>query len=168
MRNRMLKIMFFLSFFFVEFIFGQNKTEQDLLAPPESINLLNKRYFSDIDGNIQMRINAWGSINKPGSHIVYDGINFSYLLSIVGGPESGADLSKIKVYREFPDDNGSTVYNVDLTKFLTKGDRSNFIEIKPNDTIIFPQKRLHSVFKFSGTINTFLNLFLILNQISKL
>ena len=168
MRNKILKIVFFLSFFFVKFIFGQNNTEQDLIAPSESINLLNKRYFSDINGNIQMRINIWGSINNPGSHIVYDGIDFSYLLSIVGGPKSGADLSKIKVYREFPDDNGSTVYNVDLSKFLTKGDRSNFIEIKPNDTIIFPQKKLYSIFEFSGTINTFLNLFLVLNQISKL
>ena len=38
----------------------------------------------------------FGRSNKPGHHLVYEGIDFATLLSIVGGPIKGANLKKVK------------------------------------------------------------------------
>ena len=57
-------------------------------------------------------------------------------MSAVGGPSEYANLKKIRLYRETPDENGQLVYFIDLTHFLENGDRSNFPKIKPNDTIV--------------------------------
>ena len=65
--------------------------------------LSSKKYFTDSDGTIMMKVNVWGHVNSPGGHMVYDGIDFASLLSIVGGPLNGADLKKVRLYREVPD-----------------------------------------------------------------
>ena len=48
-------------------------------------------------GNIKMVVNIWGHVNNPGLHEVYDGIDLATLLSMVGGPKSGANLNKVKL-----------------------------------------------------------------------
>ena len=93
-------------------------------------------------------------INKSGREIhleVDGGINFENVQSVIdagadmivagtttfkGGPSEYANLKKIRLYRETPDENGQLVYFIDLTPFLEKGDRSNFPKIKHNDTIV--------------------------------
>ena len=63
-------------------------------------------------------------------------------------------FKKVTLYREKPDNNGNLVYHIDFDKFLKTGDRSNFIKIYPNDTIIIPQKLSNLLFKQIGTVNT--------------
>ena len=41
-----------------------------------------------------IKINIWGNVNNPGSHLVYDGIDLASLLSSVGGPIDGANLKR--------------------------------------------------------------------------
>ena len=116
-----------------------------------------------------MNVNIWGQVNSPGSHLVYDGIDFASLLSIVGGPIDGANLKNVRIYREVPDEDGSLVYHIDLNEFINTGNRSKFIKIKPNDTIIVPQKISRYFLKQIGTINTFfslLNLYLQLENLA--
>ena len=162
----MIKIKYFLPFLFLSLLVAQDK----VVEPPvfSDFQISRERYLSDNSGNIMMNVNIWGQVNSPGSHLVYDGIDFASLLSIVGGPINGANLKNVRIYREIPDGDGSLVYHIDLNEFISTGDRSKFIKIKPNDTIIVPQKISSSLLKQIGTINTFFSLLNIYLQLENL
>ena len=134
----------------------------------EAFQLSSKRYTTNDDGTILMKVNIWGHVGGAGSHLVYDGIDFASLLSLVGGPMLGADLENVRLYREKPDQDGQLVYDIDLKMFLKTGDRSNFIKIKPNDTIIIPQKFSYLLLDQIGTINTIFSLVTIYLQLNYL
>tara|TARA_B100001250_G_C19600320_1_gene700334 strand:- start:210 stop:698 length:489 start_codon:yes stop_codon:yes gene_type:complete len=118
-----------------------------------------ERYISSPDGVIRMYVNVWGHVPAPGRILVNDGIDMATLLSIIGGPLQGANLKKVRVYHEYPDDNGDTVNIIDLTNFVKTGDRSNFIKINPNDTFIIEQTKWNYFITQIGTVNTLMNLF---------
>ena len=129
------------------------------------LNKTTEKYLTNRDGSIVMRINVWGHVVSPGVHLVSDGTDFATLLSIVGGPRVGANLKKVRLYREIPDKNGRVVYNIDLNEFIKTGSRSNFIRINPNDTIIIPRKSTDIIIDQIGTINTIFSLVMIYLQI---
>ncbi len=146
-------------------------TAQDKVAEPPKFSdfqISSERYLTDKTGNIMMNVNIWGHVNSPGSHIVYDGIDFASLLSVVGGPMDGANLKSVRIYREIPDADGTLVYNIDLSDFINTGNRFKFIQIKPNDTIIVPQKFSSYILQQIGTINTFFSLINLYLQLENL
>ena len=77
----------------------------------------------------------------------------------------GANLKGIRLYREMPDKGEKLVHNINFQDFIDTGNRSNFIKIKPNDTIIIPQKTSHLILKQVGTINTIFSAVMIYLQI---
>ena len=117
-----------------------------------------QRYHTDKGGNILMFVNVWGHVNLPGSHLVYEGIDLATLLSIVGGPMPGANLKHVRLFREFPDENGKISYNLNMNMFYRRGDRGHFIEIKPNDTIVFPQTFTSYILSYAPPVTTFLQI----------
>ena len=125
-----------------------------------------ERYITDSDGNIRMNVNVWGHIGQPGNHLVFEGIDIVTLLSMVGGPMNGARLDRIKIIREVPEENGQLIYTLNFNEFINTGDRSNFIKIKPNDTIIIPQKISSLLISSASGINTILSLITIYIQIT--
>ena len=145
------------------FIHAQSKSQ-----PPneyDAYQLSSERYFSNSDGQIMMKVNVWGHVKIPGGHLVYDGIDLASLVSIVGGPKTGANLKKIRLYREVPDQSGEIVYEIDFNEFIKSGNRGNFIKINPNDTIIIPQKLSSILISQIGTVNTLFSLIMIILQI---
>ena len=124
-----------------------------------------ERYITDEDGIIKMWVNVWGQVNDPGSHLVYDGIDLSTLLSITGGPKTGANLKKIRLFRELPDANGQLSLSIDLEKFLKSGDRGDFTRVLPNDTFIVPQSPMNYIISNLGIINTLMNVYNLLDAI---
>ncbi len=127
--------------------------------------LSSEKYITSNDGRIFMKINIWGEVGSPGSHMVYDGIDFASLLSIVGGPVDGANLKNVRLYREGKDEEGKLVYTINLDEFIKTGDRSNFIKINPNDTIIIPQKFIYKLLNQVNTVNLLFNFFSIYLQL---
>tara|TARA_B110000438_G_C15720285_1_gene609476 strand:+ start:172 stop:663 length:492 start_codon:yes stop_codon:yes gene_type:complete len=117
-----------------------------------------QNYLSDKEGNILMYVNVWGTVKSPGRKLVYEGIDLATLLSLVGGPIDGANMEKVRLYRENPDKDQTLRYVIDLKSFIDTGDRSKFIKIKPNDTILIPQTLTSSILKQVGTVNTFFSL----------
>lgn len=97
-------------------------------------------YFTDDYGNILMFVNVIGMAGRQGQIVVRENIDFANLLAIVGGINSETNLKKVLVVRSQPEESGKQIYIVDLKPFYKKGDRTNFIALKPNDTIIFPEK----------------------------
>ena len=162
----MKKIKYFLTFL----LFGLLYAQDEVAEPPifSDYQISSERYLTNAKGNIMMNVNIWGHVNSPGSHIVYDGIDFATLLSVVGGPMDGANLTNVRIYREIPDADGTLVYHIDLNEFINTGNRSNFIKIKPNDTIIVPQKFSSYFLTKIGTINTLFSLITIYLQLQSL
>ncbi len=109
------------------------------LAGP-SYPLLQESYFTDDFGNILMIVNVLGEVQKPGQVVVRENADFATILALVGGQTHEANLKNVVVARRDPDKNGIDAYKVNLKKFLKEGDRSSFIALKPNDTIIIPEK----------------------------
>ncbi len=137
-------------------ISAQDKSD---LAPTfTDFQISSERYMTDENGNIMMYVNIWGHVSNPGHVLVYEGIDMATLLSWVGGPLSGADLKNVKLFREVADKNGRIAYNLNFNNFIENGDRSEFIEIKPNDTIIIPRTNFNYFLSHVGTINTLLGL----------
>ena len=152
-------------------LLGSLLIAQDNVYEPTAFSdfqISSERYLTNANGNIMMNVNVWGHVGNPGNHIVYDGIDFASLLSIVGGPKDGANFKKVRIYREIPDVDGSLVYQIDLNEFINTGKRSEFIKIKPNDTIIVPQKFSSYMLKQVGTINTIFSLVTIYLQLEYL
>ena len=145
------------------FIHAQSKIQPS--GEYDAYQLSSERYFSNSDGQIMMKVNVWGHVKIPGGHLVYDGIDLASLVSIVGGPETGANLKKIRLYREVPDQSGEIVYEIDFNEFIKSGNRGNFIKINPNDTIIIPQKLSSILISQIGTVNTLFSLIMIILQI---
>ena len=162
----MKKIKYTLSLLLFGLLFPQGDvTEQPTFS---DFQISSERYLTDNKGNIMMNVNVWGHVGSAGHHLVYDGIDLTTLMSIVGGPNTGANMKKVRVYREVPDADGTLVYHIDLNNFINTGNRSNFIKIKPNDTIIVPQKLSSYFLTQVGTINTLFSLINIYLQLENL
>lgn len=116
------------------------------------------RYVTTGDGILRMYVNVWGHINSPGRILVDEGVDIATLLSLAGGPEKGAKLNNIRIYREYPDNSGLASFTVDFTEFLKTGNRDGFIPIEPNDTIIIRQTAWSYFIDEIGTVNTIMSL----------
>ena len=142
-------------------MFGLLFAQSNIAEEPtfSDFQISSERYLTDDNGNIMMYVNIWGHVGSPGHHLVYEGIDLATLMSVVGGPKSGANMKKVRVYREIPEEDGTLVYHLNFEKFVSSGDRSEFIRIKPNDTIIIPEKMSNYILTQVGTVSTFLSLF---------
>ena len=118
--------------------------------------LSSEQYISGVDGKVYMNVSFWGAGGNSGTIQVQEGIDFASLMSAVGGPNQYANLKKIRLYREKPDQNGQLIYYIDLTEFLDTGDRSNFPKIKPNDTIVIKKTLAGILIEDISTIQTLL------------
>jgi hypothetical protein len=121
-------------------------------------------YFTDDYGNILMYVNLIGKIGRPGLLVVRENADFGTILTLCGGVTEDADLKKILLIRAHPDDNGKQVYIVNLKPFMKKGERSTFVAIKPNDTIIVPEKGLSlmKIARMASVVYPFVSLYDIL------
>ena len=138
-------------------LMAQYQSVENGISQPQ-YNVSSERFFTNANGTILMNINVWGHVNAPGRHIVYDGIDMATLLSIVGGPKKGAKLKYVRLFRETEDDNGKLFYTINLEKFLKTGDRSEFVQVMPNDTYIIPQKTSSYIIEKVGIVNTLLSI----------
>jgi hypothetical protein len=102
--------------------------------------LVQDSYFTDDSGNILMIVNVLGEVNRQGQIVVRENADFSTILALSGGLRQDANLKKVIVARQTSEGNGLQAYTIDIRQFYKRGDRSSFVALKPNDTIIFPEK----------------------------
>ncbi|MBJ11941.1 MAG: hypothetical protein CMG62_02530 [Candidatus Marinimicrobia bacterium] len=152
------RLIYFSFVYLISFLLAQEDVSIDIYGSIKDYQISSERYITSNDGRIMINVNVWGHVNNPGSHLVYNGVDLASLISIVGGPKKGAMLKRVRVYREVSDKNGKIVYVLNLKKFFDNGDRSGFISIKPNDTIIIPQKFSNYFINQVGALNTILSL----------
>lgn len=132
--------------------------------PAPGYTLSEKSYFTDNYGNVLMYINVWGAFGKTGRFAVPQDTDITTMLSIVGGPNDKASLKKMIVYRHEPDEFGKQLYVINLDKMLKDGDTTDFIELRPNDTIIMPSKSTANLASLIGTASSIGSLIYILSH----
>ena len=115
------------------------------------------RYVTDNDGNLRMWINIWGHVNKPGNYLIHNNTDILTILAIAGGLRSGADLNKLKLYRELPDKQGNLKYTINMKEFIDTGSRKVFPEVLPNDAFYVPQTTSSYVLSNIRIVNTLLS-----------
>jgi len=125
--------------------------------PGPSYPIAQNSYFTDDSGNILMFVNILGKVARPGQFVVRENADFSTILALSGGIAEDANLKKVLVVRHEPDNTGKQAYVVNLKSFYKHGDRSGFIALKPNDTIIIPEKgiTLKKVSQYASLISPF-------------
>ena len=121
-------------------------------------NLIGTKYYSTEDGILRVFINIWGNVNSPGRLIVDEGVDILTAISMAGGPIPGADLKRIQLFRQSPDNNGNYIYKINLQNYIDNGSRDELIVIRPNDTIIVPQKTTSYIFDKMASLNTLMSL----------
>ena len=141
------------------FLIGQDRSQNNQLNSFADYQLSSEKYIADGNGKILIKVNVWGEVGSPGSHLVYDGIDFASLLSIVGGPSKSANLKNVRLYREEKDEKNNLVYTINLQEFINSGDRSNFIKINPNDTIIIKGKLFNQFLEQVNSVNLVFSVF---------
>jgi len=122
-------------------------------AQGTSYPVMSESYFTDDSGNILMMINVLGEVGAPGQVVVSENADFPSIFSRVGGIKQTGNLKKVLVSRYRPDNNGKQAYKIDLKPYYEEGDRSAFIALKPNDTIIIPAKKgltLDLIYRIAG------------------
>ena len=121
---------------------------------PSNVSYTGSRYLTDEDSNIRMWVNVWGQVNDPGNYLVFYDTDMITLLAMAGGVKEGANLKEIKVFREYPDNNGTTVYTVNMQEFYKTGERNLFLPVLPNDAYYVPQKTSAYLLSKIGILNT--------------
>ena len=143
-------------YYFIFSFYFLNAQGSSISKSIQDYQLSSEQYFSGADGKVYMNVNFWGAGGNSGTIQVYEGIDFASLMSAFGGPSEYANLKKIRLYREKPDQNGQLIYFIDLTQFLNTGDRSEFPKIKPNDTIVIKKNLAGILIEDISTIQTLL------------
>ena len=101
--------------------------------------LSNEKYITGEDGVIRMYINVMGHVKNPGTHLVYDNIDFMSALSMAGGYVDGANLKKINIYSEDGSKQQINLKNILNSKSKVNRPISNIVKLKPHDTIYIEQ-----------------------------
>ena len=86
----------FKSFIFIIFVysftFAQNVNNSILLS--------NEDFIAGDDGTLRMYVNVIGHVVKPGTYLLYDGIDIMTALSAAGGFRDGSKLNDVIIYSE--------------------------------------------------------------------
>ena len=134
-------------------IFPQNG-RVDYTGKVKSDYIINgQEYIAGDNGDLLMYVNIWGHVENPGTYLVYDGIDLLTLLSLAGGPSSGAQLKRIQIINS----DGSS-YNKKTINLESYMNNPSQIIIKPHDTIYVKESTSSFIFSKTNVINTLLQI----------
>ncbi len=86
------------------------------------------------DDQLKIYTYIWGQVRSPGLYLVPDNTDLLTLVSLAGGPNQNAKLTKIRVVRSTP--TGEKVIWVDLKEYLETANKELIPIMQPGDTII--------------------------------
>ena len=143
----------FFCIFFLSILFPQNG-RVDYTGKVKSDYIINgQEYITGDNGDLLMYVNIWGHVENPGTYLVYDGIDLLTLLSLAGGPSSGAQLKRIQIINS----DGSS-YNKKTINLESYMNNPSQIIIKPHDTIYVKESTSSFIFSKTNVINTLLQI----------
>ena len=117
--------------------------------------LSSKPYITGEDGVIRMSVNIIGHVKKPGTFVVYDGIDLLTLLSLSGGPLAGANLKKVLIKHY---DGSIDIVNLNKVMFNKTSSPNSEFKLKPRDTVFINQKMFSKLITSSNLPTIFLSI----------
>jgi len=105
------------------------------------------QYYLGEDDELLVPVNIWGFVRLPGQYFVPNNTDLISLLSFAGGPTEDAKISNIRLIRNDPKQ-GSTVWKVDVKKYIETGDERIIPLLRPGDTIIVSGTTFHWISRF--------------------
>lgn len=91
--------------------------------------------FLGSDRELQMNVQIWGQVLKPGMYSVPQTTDLVALISLAGGPTEYANLNSIRIVRANPK---ARVLKVNLKSYMNTGDSKLQPVLKPGDTVVIP------------------------------
>ena len=110
MKNKLILILF-CSIFYNTLLISNTSHVNSYLSDQE--------FITGEDGVIRMYVNVLGHVNRPGTYLVYDGIDFISLLSLAGGASRGADLTDIKIINDGGE--SEIIFKSNKSVFISRG-----------------------------------------------
>lgn len=87
-------------------------------------------------GVVLMKVNLWGSVQKPGIHHIPAKTDLVSLFSYAGGPTELAELDEVIIKRNGANGSEKKI-SVNVEEIL-KGSATHNIVLEPNDIIVVP------------------------------
>ena len=156
-----IKIPFFFLLFSI--LFCQTSKVDYLGQVKANYVISGQEYITGDDGNLLMYVNIWGHVKNPGTYLVYEGIDILTLISLAGGPQSGANLNNIQIIHN---SELNPISKVNLNRLIK--DKKTSIIIKPHDTIYIKEKMSSYLFTKVNLLNTILQIINISYTISQI
>ncbi|MFQ5600018.1 MAG: polysaccharide biosynthesis/export family protein [Candidatus Krumholzibacteriia bacterium] len=119
-------------------VFGDDLTE------------LRPSYLAGKEDRLEILVNVWGEVTRPGSYRVPDDTDLIGLLSIAGGPTEDANLNAVKVVRVR--DSARDLMRVRLEDILEHPDRLELPTLMPGDTVRVGRRARRT---WKGALRTF-------------
>lgn len=92
------------------------------------------QYYIGNEGELLIKVNVWGRVQKPGQYFVPSNTDLITLISVAGGPAEKSRLDNVRIVRNTQ--SGSEIIIVNIKKFLKTGDQRLIPQLQPEDTII--------------------------------
>lgn len=105
------------------------------------------QYYLGDDDELLVPVNIWGFVRLPGQYFVPNNTDLISLLSFAGGPTEDAKISNIRMIRNDPKQ-GSSIWKVDVKKYMETGDERIIPILRPGDTIIVSGTTFHWISRF--------------------
>ena len=96
-----------------------------------SQDMLGHSYQLGKDDVLRMNVNLWGHVQRPGAYQIPVEYGLIELISGANGPSPTANLDDVRIVRK----NNEVVF-VDIRKYITVGDHSVLVQLRPGDTVI--------------------------------
>ena len=146
------KILFLI--LFISVALSQKNGRVDYSGQVKDYHIINgQEYIAGDDGSLLMYVNIWGHVESPGTYLVYEGIDLLTLLSLAGGPSSGAQLSKIEIIRSEKSNFRNELIN--LNNYI---DNTVQVTIGPHDTIYIKESMTSYIFSKTNVLTTLLQI----------
>ena len=141
--------------------FSQNG-KVDYTGQVKNYHVINgQEYIASDNGTLLMYVNIWGHVKNPGTYLVYEEIDLMTLISLAGGPLTGANLSRVQLISS----NGNQ--SIDLNDHL-KGYDAKIIKVSPHDTIYIKESAGSYLISKANVFPIILQLINLMYTVSKL
>jgi len=101
-----------------------------------------REYYMGEENKLEITVNVWGEVTKPGSYRVPDDTDLVELISLAGGPTDYANRKGIKITRS--DGDGQALIEVNLLEYLDGESRASPPVLMPGDTVRVPRNAKHT------------------------
>jgi hypothetical protein len=131
---------------FISFNYSYSQPDREQVGNVNLLNISGGAFYNYSQKNkVNIEVNIWGFVQKPGKYLVPKGVTVQDLISYAGGPLMNANLDEIRLFRPKNDSlyiTSDLIITLDYNDLFWEDkvslkDKKN-PELLPGDILIFP------------------------------